>query len=296
MVKLLNSHFARLQKNILFQIGILSGILLGAFCTIGSRIGNWIFELTDGNVTLGLVTMDPYRDFYFFTWVLFLVFFFALFCGFYMGTEYHDGTIRNKIAAGFSRTGIYLSNFIANAVSGCIFYTFYLIVSAVVGSITSGKFQIFSRKEIVVYVLCIYTLMIAFASVFSLVGMLVSNKAFALVICVCIVLVLVMISVKQMGSLQWQEYFDDEWNINGIIYEAGTKNPYYVGGVKRLVSTFFLNFLPGGAVMQFYSFSVLYQYPWIDSLNPYVMFGGAVFFTVVPTVVGVHLFHRKELR
>ena len=36
----------------------------------------------------------------------------AAFCTLYLGTEYHDGTIRNKVAAGFRRGQIYGAYFL----------------------------------------------------------------------------------------------------------------------------------------------------------------------------------------
>ncbi len=53
-------------------------------------------------------------NYYFFLEVIYIGFVMAVFSGFYVGTEYSDGTIRNKLSVGHSRKNIYLANMIVS--------------------------------------------------------------------------------------------------------------------------------------------------------------------------------------
>lgn len=293
MMKLLRSDFARLHT--LFWIGIAVSAALGVICpTLSEWLNYKLVVFTDGMI--GHIS-DGYDslDYYFFTWVLFIVFFFALFCSCYTGTEYSDGTLRNKITAGHSRTDIYLSYFMTNAAVGCIYYTVYMAVGLCVGIPFLGKFEVFDKSEVVTYILCVYVIMIAFAGIFTMIAMLVSNKSIAVVLCICVIVILLLIPTYQTGNLQWKEYWEDDWTYAGVTYLAGTKCPYYIGGIRRALSVFLVDFLPGGPLLQFYSFSWLVFSDNIY-LNPYVIFCGAAFFAVVPTVTGLRLFWKKDLK
>ena len=57
----------------------------------------------------------------------------AAFCTLYLGTEYHDGTIRNKVAAGFRRGQIYGAYFLVCLFGGVILWAVYVVVYLAVG-------------------------------------------------------------------------------------------------------------------------------------------------------------------
>lgn len=55
-------------------------------------------------------------------------------CGLYINTDYHDGTIRNKLTVGRSRTAVYLSNFIIVYAVG-LFYSALYVGTTLIGGI-----------------------------------------------------------------------------------------------------------------------------------------------------------------
>lgn len=295
MMKLLNANFARLRMNVVFRIGMaVSAILGAALPTVSIWLDKTIYDLTGYSAGISSLLEDS-MDFYCFSWVLIVVVFFALFSGIFVGTEYSDGTLRNKIAAGYSRPQIYFSNLITNAVAGCILYTLYMIINLCVGIPYTGGFQYLESKTIAMYIVYIYIILIAFSAIFTLISMLTPNQAAAAVLCVGLVVVLFAIPTMQSGSLQFKEFFEEEELFYGVTYAAGDYNPYYIGGIRRVLSIFFIEFLPGGPLTQLSGLDYLI---YADNvyLNPVVMFTGAAFFAVVPTTVGVALFKRKELK
>lgn len=63
----------------------------------------------------------------------------AIFITFYVGVEYSDGTIRNKIIAGHPRRSIYLVNLIACYVAGIVACATYSVASLILGLVLMGK-------------------------------------------------------------------------------------------------------------------------------------------------------------
>jgi ABC-type transport system involved in multi-copper enzyme maturation permease subunit len=294
MIRLLNANFARLCMNRLFRLGIVISAVLGVVLpTISRQLNVKLIQLTGGMI--GQYVEGSSLDYFCFTWVLFLVIFAALFCSVFVSTEYSDGTIRNKIAAGYSRTQIYLSDLLINMLAASILYSVYLLVDLAVGIPTLGGFQYFTMEKVFVYVVCMYLIMFAFSAIFTWISKLVSNPALSIIICIGIVVLLLLIAIRQTGNLQWKEYWQDDWQYAGVLHEAGTKNTLYVGGIRRMISVFLVDFLPGGPLLQFYSFEYLLE---SDNLylKPLVMAAGALFFFLVMTVTGVSLFRKKELR
>lgn len=294
MMRLLRANLARLQKNQMFRIGVVITAAMGIICpTIGAQIERELVRLT--NALLGQYVENLWIDYFFFRWVLFVIFLFALCCSLYISTEYSDGTLRNKITAGYSRADIYLATFVTTAVAGCAMYSAWLIPQLCVGIPHLGFFHLFSTEEVAAYVLYLYAIMIAFAAIHTFLAMLVSNPTISVILCLGIVVILFLIPTIQTGNLQWKEFWPEEWNYAGMTYAAGSRCPFYVGGIRRSLSVFLIEFLPGGPAAQFYSLYYLIE---SDNyyLNPYVMFCGAAFFVIIPNIIGIRLFGHKELK
>lgn len=300
MIRLLRANITRLGMNGVFRIGILVSAGMGALCPL---ITGWMVNrqreftnLATGNLAGGALSLDHFL----FPWAMFLAVYFALQCSCFVGTDYYDGTVRNKIAAGYSRTDIYMANFIANTAAGCILFTIYIIPAWCTGRLYLGKLQVFTRSEMVIYILLMYVLMIALAGICTIVSMLISNEALAVILCIGIVVVLLLLSIWLIWSLDSPEYFepafegdDTTYIIRSITYHVGDHNPYYVGGMQRVLDQFLLNFLPGGVFMNFFMYMNDTE---LFCMNIGICFLGAVFFAVISTIAGVVLFKRKELK
>ena len=97
MNKLLSANFSRMKKDKIFWIGIAFMLCLGIFSNILYYKQN--IQYPEYTITL---------DMGFFTPAMFIGIIASVFCSLFIGTEYSDGTIRNKISVGHSRTIIYL--------------------------------------------------------------------------------------------------------------------------------------------------------------------------------------------
>lgn len=213
----------------------------------------------------------------------------ACFVSLFVGTEYSDGTIRNKVIIGHSRTAVYLSNLITSAAAGILMYAVYLAVYIVLGIPEAGWFGC-EPKRLVLRLVCMLILSAAFASIFTLAVMLNQNKAVTAVISILLAFGILFAGTFILTRLSEPEYYE------GYIYitddgtreqEPREKNPKYLEGTKREVYAFFNDFLPGGQQMQLAEGS---------AENPGRLIGYSAVIIVVTTAAGIFLFRRKDLK
>ena len=95
MTKVLSANFMRLKKDKVFWIGLVFMFAAGIFFPV--------MRYMDMKQT---GTINPI-DNAFLGCVLFIGIIMAVFCSLFIGTEYSDGTIRNKVIVGQNRNAIY---------------------------------------------------------------------------------------------------------------------------------------------------------------------------------------------
>ena len=66
----------------------------------------------------------------------------AMFMGLYVGTEFSDGTIRNKLICGHTRPGVYLSYFVSCLAGVFLTHILSVLVSYVFGTLLLGKMTV----------------------------------------------------------------------------------------------------------------------------------------------------------
>lgn len=124
MRSLMSANFYRIWKNKIFLIELFMMILMGATESVVGAIQHRI-HLSFGT----LVCVDSIL----FGYALFAGFFTSIFCSLFIGTEYSDGTLRNKIISGHTRESIYFSNLFTSVVAILILCIVYLVVVVAVG-------------------------------------------------------------------------------------------------------------------------------------------------------------------
>ena len=163
MIKLLNAGFTRLKKDKLFWG--LTVVVIG-FALI--MLYNAYSDMLEygGNVSV---------DEYFFNVGMLIGFAIAIFASVYLGNEYSNGTLRNKIVMGHNRIKIYLSNLIIVSVISVFWVLLFDFVTACIGIPLFGNIQMDIGKFLLLFVI-ILLLSIAFASIFTFIAMVCSNK------------------------------------------------------------------------------------------------------------------------
>lgn len=282
MTKLLSANILRLWKNRFFWISMVFMVVLGIFTPINGYLN---IKRYSGYVV--------YLDEIFFDYVVFIGILLSIFCSLFIGTEYNDGTIRNKIVIGHSRIAIYLSNLLVSILAGLLMCFVNFLLCFIIGTPLLGFF-VTDMKSVLISVADSFIMMIAFSAIYTFISMLCSSKAVSGIICVLGVFVCFCVSIFISAELSMPEsylgyYIDDgytEEELAEIIAEGSDKNPYYVRGTKRQIYEFLDIFLPTGQVLH------IVEKPEHISLMPIY----SILIIIVTTGSGLICFQKKDLK
>ncbi len=281
MRNLLSANFLRLRKSFVFWLGMvfMFGMSLVAVSTM-YRKGQTI----DG--------YQPHIDNILFSGAQFLPIVAAVFIGLFIGTEYSDGTIRNKIVAGQSRTAIYLANLITCAVALVLMHLVTLLGIIAVGFPLVGNVEQPPQTLLLFTGLSLLTVL-AVSALFLLLAMLVSKKSVAAVAALLLSFGLLMATMTINFRLQDPEYYpvySATMGVDGAVQEGTQelqRNPNYLEGTKREVYVFLNDFLPSSQFLQ------LAQQ---ELTSPVRLPLYSLAILVGATVCGVVCFGRKDLK
>ena len=279
MNKLLSANLLRLWKSKIYWFCVFAMLLFSA-CAMLLGCRQAAILLREG------YSRD--LDYYYFHTLPYFGFFLSVFAGLFLGTEYSDGTIRNKVVVGCTRTEIYLSNLICCAVATTTIYAAWAI-GGLVGIPTLGLWRV-GLYGLAEYLVIGLFSVLALAAIFVFIGQLCSNKAITAVLSILAAIVLLL-----MASMLYNSLCEPETTTSGITISAGgtldfgeeIANPAYVGGARRVVYQALLNILPMGQAI------------WIADetvAQPILMIALSVAVIAVLTACGLILFRKKDLK
>ena len=285
MSRLIISSLFRLFQRVIFWICFIGMFLYGVF----------MVSATDTESTISSL---PFESCFFgFAPVMGLVS--AIFISLFIGSEYSDGTMRNKVAVGHTRFSIYLSNFIVCSIASIFFCLAYILAVMVIGNLRNGIF-LSDHSRIAYLIICAFCAVIALTSILTFLAMVNRNKAGNVVVSM-----LLAISLLASGSFIYQRLCEPEMydhyisvDSNGVPTDVDrVPNPQYVGGTERKVLELLNNFLPSSQTIQLadmfnsegedtsHDFSHIQQWPFY-SLG----------ISIVTTAIGIGLYRRKEIK
>lgn len=279
MTRLLSAGFTRLIKNKLFWFG---NLLLAALF-IFLQINNFR-------------QMQEYSDLILYTsdYLLFAPFqiigiFAACFTGMFLGTEYHDGTLRNKLVAGKSRIQIYLSNLILSFAASLLASLSSILVNGILGIALFGPLEQ-TLPQTLLYLGLGILMLAAFAGIFTLIAMVVPNKSAGSVICILFFFVMVIASTYILNRLDQEEFISSGYSyvIDGVPQPRElVANPYYLRGMKRSFYEFFRDLLPTsqGSILM----ARMVERPWVQAAC-------SLGLMLLTTISGTFHFGRKDLK
>lgn len=221
----------------------------------------------------------------------------AILAGLFLGVEYGDGTIRNKLIAGYGRGTVYLANFFAVFSASLIISFSYLAVICALGIPLFGGPKSDWRIIILVFLESILTLG-AISAIFTMIGMLWQNKAMSAVICILLAFGLQMLTIAVDADLSHQEFYGPGVYTSGasadgepeLISLEGQPNPYYLQGTKRAVYEFLYDFNPVSQGLQMANlFAKPPKHIGLVPLYSLIIIFGA-------TGGGIYLFGKKDLK
>lgn len=281
MNRLLFANFSRLWRNTIFW-----------FCMGGMLIYAVAYMLYNSQRPYSWTGEAYPLEHYYFQILLYIGFFFAAVTSMFLGTEYGDGTMRNKLIAGHTRTNIYLANLIVSYAANLLIMGVGMI-GALVGVPALGFFT-FGPANLVGYFLISVLLVAAYSAINTFIAMLSSNKTMSTVL----VSLTLTFGLLLCASILYEALNEPE-TINtrsGITITGAASipivgetvpNPHYIGGAMRTIVQVILDILPTGQGVNL-AFLNIERAHWM------MLSSAAV--TVGMTALGIVLFRKKDLK
>lgn len=274
MRKLLSADFARLCKN-KFLLFSLIGFFLGALYLLDIHIFDSAYP-------------KPIETLFFF-FMIPLGVMLAVFCGLLLGTDYSDGTLRNKIIVGHSRTAVYFSNLLSVTFAGLLMSVAFLLPVCCLGLPATSGFLL-TQKELLMYLLDAALVICSLSAVFTMVCMLCPRKTTAVIVCLLGTVALYVLCAWLYGVLSEPEFYEElvsfDPSTEEVIYSQ-FPNDDYVGGTRREIYTFLVDLLPTGQA---------YQLALCSAEHLVGMAACSAGFATVTTVIGLFGFRKKDLK
>lgn len=279
MTKLLSANFSRLMRDKMFWLVTAFIFILSAFMI--TKNGMSVSDIdTENNVkTLNAV---------YFNILPIISFFYAVLISFFIGTDYSDGTIRNKIVIGHSRTDIYFANYITCFTGSLVILT-AMLIGCSFGVPFFGYWQGGIKAYLLVALLCVLITAVLTA-ILTMISMLFSNKAITVVLTIAVSLALVLIASSIYNVLLEPEFSSDFVSLSAdgeAVFGPEKPNPAYVTGWERKIDEWLLQFLPTGQ-------SILITNEEIT--NPLINILYSVLLTAAVNICGVLAFRKKDLK
>lgn len=261
MSKLLRANFVRLWKSKIFRGEIIFMIFSGIIAALGDFV-QYKIHLAYGQI----VTLDKI----FYGYSLLIGTLTAILSSLFLGTEYIDGTMRNKVICGHKKIDIYFSNLITVIIATLLLCAFYLVAIIVVGTPLVG-FVTQSYGDVLLKLLGSIALVIAFSSIFTLISMACVNRTVSAVSSV--------LGVTIFSIIAWQINEYTNWM-------DSPETPIY------WFLTFFHSFLPTGQAIQYGDIDNFA----LQTIHIWKMLLSSLLIATVTTAIGSRIFKRKDLK
>lgn len=274
MLRLFNAGFTRLRKNRLFWLLTLFSACLAIFMiyTQYGNMKNYGDTIEVEQLMLNYSTM--------------IGIVMAIFTSLFLGVEYSDGGVRNKISIGHKRIHIYVSNLIIVTITSIFSYILFFIVVAIIGIPLFGTITI-AISKLLMLLGCIFITIIAYSSIFTFFAMLISNKTITAICCLLLAFGMTTTALVCFNKLEAPKTIQEAILLEGETKIKEVPNPKYPSEEKRKVYQTLLDVNPAGQMFQLVGKTV-------TNLNILPIYSLGII--VVFTGTGLVLFKKKELK
>lgn len=280
MNRLLSADFAKLMKYRFYHACLTGMFLFGAFMSAMN-----CFMATYNDRT-------PYFCNMLFVYALLAALLIPAFSSLFTGTEFSDGTIRNKLILGHRRRDIYLSNVIVCFTAGVTMCLTYIAGATLAMLPWLNVTEIGSISAIIILILVSFLMCAAFAALCTLTVMTSQNKAASAVINILLSVALLIVSLYILSQLSqpptWQPA-NYNTETGEVTFGEPEPNPFYVGGTTREVLQFFNDFLPTGQ-------SVNITQGGASAGDPGLLAAYSASIVIVSTGIGIFAFKKKDIK
>lgn len=292
MRNLLRANFSRLFKSKIFYLAVLVMAGLAACAT---------WNQWDEMRKYGSIASVDYA--LFLSQVLFGIVA-AIFVSLFVGVEYSDGTIRNKLMVGRKRTDIYLANFITCMAALAIVYAASTAVALGMSTLLLEPSVVPAKHLWIAFGMGLFTVL-AYAAIYNFFAMLLSNKTYTAIASILLAFGLMICATYVQNRLDQPEFYQQlapgivtgaDEDVTMAVMEDGTvaemkletvPNPLYLSGAERERFQFFLDVNPYGQTTELAMLNIPHPGRIILlDLGIVLIFG----------LGGVALFRRKDIK
>ena len=277
MRKLLSANFSRLWKSKVFWLS-----------TAAMFIISIVNILNSARVYQSLATDGFFKplEYFYFQFAPYIAAIMGLFISLFLGTEHSDGTLRNKLIVGHSRTNVFMANFIVCLV-GCLAITATWLIGGLPGLFLIGPFEM-GFSGFTAYCLIAIGFTAAFTAIFVWVATSSTNKALTVVFTIILFAVMVMIGSGVYERLSEPEFNSGMAFIDGEFVEMdATPNPLYISGTLRIIFEWLRDLMPMSQAINMALSPIE---------HPVRVIIGSALTSVIITALGVVSFRRKALK
>lgn len=281
MLKLLHANFYRLRKNKVF-IGIIIITIIASFVIL--------FNTYQGNITNEKYNMQKMQiDRTYTIYINVISFLIAVFVSIFVGSDYDNGTIRNKIIVGHSRKNIYLSNLIVSIIVGLVLEIIYLTIISIIGIPLIGKIQM-NIFDFLYIILDMILLIMVFSSIFNFISMICSNVTLSTVGSLLLILIMYVFCMSISGiAYSTKELKIQDFDENGNLVTKYLEDENYPGDFKKNLCKTIINILPTGQAMELSEVNID-----INEIKIYPLYSLGVILII--NILGIYMFNKKELK
>lgn len=286
MNKLISANLARLFKSGVFRLYMIFSVGMSAFMILMRYLDYQNNMEYYDKLPAEYHTMDGIV----FVGLLYVLFAVPVLVGNFVGTEYSDGTIRNKLIVGHKRSDIYLANLIVCTVGVLMGIVLHILINCTVGTALCGMEVLTVQKilELTLYMIIAFISVTALMVMFT---MFVNSKAGASVTVLVITMIMFVATLTISEKLSQPEYYE-----GGKYFDEETqqladmpkeKNPDYLTGTKRKVYQTIYDVMPASHIYESAMSST-------ENANKFAGYDGIIL--VVTTALGIILFRKKDLK
>ena len=285
MNKLLKAEFYRLKKEKVFLLLIILTCVLAPFT---------LYKYFDNS---GIIILDRIMVEYLY---MYFGLFIAFFVSMYVGKEYTEGFIRNKIVVGHKRSNIYLSNLIICIAVGLIANIIYIGIVFLIGTKLFGGLQKLNLFQSIAYTSLI---IVAYCTIYNFITMLCKDASVSLVTSVIIFIIMFVATMFVSAKLMEKPYIKiTQYNEKGEVEFIDKEiNPDYPSETTIKIYKVINYLLPTGqsTILQNACAETIAPDEYeINQVKQYLseMPFYAIFEIVLLNIIGLFIFKRQELK
>ena len=259
MFKLVSAEIGRLLQSKLFYLAEFVMIAIAVFISLMlyADMRQGYFHVIDHGM-------------YFFMFYIGIIL--AVFVSLFLGTEYDEGTLRNKVIAGHTRGSIYAAYLIVCILQAAALAVTYMIVYLAIAVPLLQVLVCSEGTAVLIFWGCLFTL-ISYVSVYVLISVNCTKKATTAVMCILVSLFLFFSAIYLQQKLA-----------------GAAAEPGYLSAAEEKVCQFLFDILPGGQGMQLAGLmaeklSFSWRWPVYSAI-----------ICLITSCVGILMFRKKDLK